>query len=91
MIIIALWQAGHIAYAAIAVLASILTLAYLLMLQRKVFFGKLAAGLDDIREPGGGIVTISVALAAITVAAGICFPAIYTHYIMPLATVIVSH
>jgi len=44
IIVIALWQNGLHAYASIAVLASVLTLAYLLMMQRKVFFGKLAGG-----------------------------------------------
>lgn len=87
MIVVALWQAGHIAYAAVAVLASLLTLGYLLTLQRKVFFGKIALGLEEIRESGNGIVAISVILAAITIIAGVCFPLFYTNYIMPLAQV----
>ena len=84
MIVIALWQAGNTGYATLAVLATVLTLGYFLVLQRKVFFGKLAQGLEDIREPGAGIVSVQIALAAITVAAGVFFPYIYTHFIMPL-------
>ncbi len=54
IIVIALWQNGLYAYATIAVLASVLTLAYLLMMQRKVFFGKLAEGLTNVKEAGLG-------------------------------------
>lgn len=90
MIIIALWQAGNTAYAVIAVLASVVTLGYLLTLQRKVFFGKLAAGLEEIAEPGAGIATAAVALAAISILAGICFPIVFKSYLMPLATVVMA-
>ena len=43
MIIVALWQAGYHVYAILAVLASVVTLAYFLSMQRRVFFGKLRA------------------------------------------------
>lgn len=84
LIIIALWQAGSYTYAVIAVLASIVTLGYLLILQRKVFFGKLKLDLEEIREPGAGIVTISVILALIIVTTGVMFPIVYTKLIMPI-------
>lgn len=90
MIIIALWRAGNVACAVIAVLASLLTLAYLLALQRAVFFGNLAAGYEDAREAGAGMTAIAAVLAGITVLAGVFFPFIYTNYIMPLSTVIMA-
>jgi multicomponent Na+:H+ antiporter subunit D len=74
IIIVALWQTGFVPYAVIALLASILTLAYFLILQRKVFFGKTAPEYENIKEANGGYVTVSLILAAITVVMGIAFP-----------------
>lgn len=74
IIIVALWQAGFIPYAVVALLASILTLAYFLILQRKVFFGKQSEEFDGTTEANGGFVTASLILAAITVVVGFAFP-----------------
>lgn len=74
LIIIALWQSGLYAYAAIALLASILTLAYFLILQRNVFFGKIAEGLEDIKEVNAGIASPAILLSAVTVGMGLLFP-----------------
>ena len=84
IIIIALWQAQHTAYAAIAVGASILTLAYLLVMQRKVFFGKLGPDLEDTVEARPGITAAAVLLAVILVASGVFFPAAYSIFIVPI-------
>lgn len=88
MIIIALWQSGSHTYSVIAIAASVLTLAYLLIMQRKVFFGKLAAGNEDLREAGLGITTASVMLAAIIVGVGLFFPYIFNTYVAPLQELI---
>jgi multicomponent Na+:H+ antiporter subunit D len=90
LILIALWQAGHFAYATIAVLASVLTLAYFLMMQRKVFFGKLALGLENVKERGAGIMFVSIALAFITIGAGIFFPVIYNNFLLPIKEILVK-
>ena len=74
LIIIALWSAGYYAYTVIAVLASVITLAYFLSLQRKVFFGKLPEELKNIHEASAGLVLPAVALASITVGVGLIFP-----------------
>lgn len=87
MIVVALWQCGRYGYAVTAVLAGVLTLAYLLKIERKVFFGKLKPGLEYIKEPGLGIISISVVLAAITIAAGLFFPIFYTKLIMPIGMI----
>jgi multicomponent Na+:H+ antiporter subunit D len=73
-IIIALWGAGHYNYAMIAVLASLLTLAYMLIMQRKVFFGRISEHLFPIKEGNWNLVASSIILAAITVGVGILFP-----------------
>ena len=80
MIIIALWFSGHRAYTVIAILTSVLTLAYLLMMQRKVFFGKLVSAFTDIKEVDASFVTISIVLALITIGAGVFFPIIFNVY-----------
>jgi multicomponent Na+:H+ antiporter subunit D len=84
IIIVALWQAGDVAYAAIAVLASALTLAYLLSMQRRVFFGKLAQGLEEIRESCPTVQTAAIALALITLGVGIFFPFMFNNLISPV-------
>ncbi|MDD5439287.1 MAG: proton-conducting transporter membrane subunit [Candidatus Omnitrophica bacterium] len=83
IIIIALWVSGRYAYAVIAILAAVVTLAYLLIMQRKVFFGNIRPELDGTKEAGPGYVIASVVLAAITVGAGIFFPYVFDHVIIP--------
>ncbi len=85
MIIVALWRTGHIAFSVIAVLASILTLAYMLSMQRRIFFGKVAEGLENVREANFGFSAVSIALSAITIAAGLLFPLVFSGLLMPLA------
>jgi len=86
IIVIALWQNGLYAYATIAVLASVLTLAYLLMMQRKVFFGKLAGGLTNVKEAGLGITVAASILAVITVGVGVAFPWMFNSVLMPISS-----
>ena len=74
IIIIALWQCGYVPYAVIALLASILTLSYFLILQRKVFFGKPSAEFENTKEANKGFITASMILAIIIVLVGIAFP-----------------
>jgi len=85
IIIIALLASGRALYAAVALLASVLTLAYFLYFTRNVFFIKTEAG------PGVhaasvplGIKLCEVMLAAITLAAGIGFPFMLNTWILPL-------
>lgn len=76
LIIISLWTAGLFWYTVIAVLASVLTLAYFLQLQRGMFWGKPSAAIAEVKEAGTGVVAVSVILTSITVLAGIAFPLI---------------
>lgn len=77
IIILALWNSGKFVYAAIALLASILTLAYFLTLQRKVFFGKIAHGLENIKEAELGLVIPQVILAVLIIGVGLVFPLVF--------------
>jgi multicomponent Na+:H+ antiporter subunit D len=74
LIVIALWKAGQVVFAVIAVLTSLVTLAYFLSLQRKVFFGTILPEWSEVREAGPGYLVPALALAAITVAIGLGFP-----------------
>ncbi|MEI8175823.1 MAG: proton-conducting transporter membrane subunit [Candidatus Omnitrophota bacterium] len=83
IIIIALWLGGYHLYAVIAVLASVLTLAYLLSMQRMVFFGKINETYAAIEEARGGLVISALVLAAITVGVGVLFPFVMKYFMMP--------
>lgn len=74
MIMLALWAAGYQAYAVIAALAGVLTLAYFLSLQRRAFFGKPSAEMSGVKEAGPGLILPALILAAITAGVGIFFP-----------------
>jgi proton-translocating NADH-quinone oxidoreductase chain N len=74
LIVLALWNAKEYAFAVVAILASLVTLAYFLSLQRRVFFGKTDPKWTHVREAAPGFLVPVVALALITVALGIGFP-----------------
>jgi proton-translocating NADH-quinone oxidoreductase chain N len=74
LIIVALWKSEHQAFAIVAVLASLLTLGYLLVMQQKVFFGKPTLAVLGIAEAKGGYLVPSIFLALISVLAGVLFP-----------------
>jgi len=81
LIIIALIMSGNYIYAVIAVLASLLTLAYFLSLQRRVFFGKVLPEMASVSEASAGIVFPAVALSTITVLLGLVFPFIIKFFV----------
>jgi len=74
LIIMALWQEGLYTYAFIAVLLSVVTLAYLLRMQRRVFFGKVAPAMESVQEASPALLVSSVVLAGVTVAVGMAWP-----------------
>lgn len=85
IIILALWQAGHHIYAFLAVFASLVTLAYFLSMNRRIFFGKPSgAGLDNIREAGAGMLAPVIALSTVTIGAGVLVPFVLSRLILPL-------
>jgi multicomponent Na+:H+ antiporter subunit D len=74
VIILALWQSGMQAYALLAVAVSVATLGYLLLMQRRVFFGRTAPNLQGVREGSEGYVVAELILATVTVLVGLAFP-----------------
>lgn len=86
LIIFALWQCGRYGYAAIAILAGILTLTYLLSMQRRLFFGKVSKDMAPATEAGTGFVIVSTALAVIILAMGIFFPIAFAKILFPIGT-----
>jgi multicomponent Na+:H+ antiporter subunit D len=88
LIIIALVQAGHPVFAVIAVLVSVLTLWYYLLMQRKAFFGKLNAKWAAVKEAPFWMTAATVLLALLCVGIGILFSSTVTTWIQPAADVL---
>lgn len=88
LIIIALWQSNHHIYAIIAIFASILTLSYMLSMQRKIFFGKIKEELQSIKEAEFGFILPAILLAIITIAVGILFPFMPEAFMLNIAHII---
>jgi len=87
-IVIAVWQSGHPAFAAASVLASVLTLAYFLSMQRRVFFGQLAASCTSLREANAWGLIPALLLAAITVAVGLSVPWLFDTFLLPVGSIL---
>jgi proton-translocating NADH-quinone oxidoreductase chain N len=84
IIIIALWTSGNRAYAVIAILTSLVTLSYMLVLQRKVFFGKPSAATENVKEAEIGLVFPAVALTVIMLAVSALFPLLINTFFVPI-------
>jgi multicomponent Na+:H+ antiporter subunit D len=85
IIIIALVQAKHFGYALIAVLASILTLWYYLLIQRKAFFGPLNDRWLKIKEAPFWMSAANVILALLCRLVGSFFTPVFKIWISPAA------
>lgn len=88
IIIMALWQSQHYVFVAIAILASVLTLGYLLVIQRKVFFGILPENLQNAKEAPIGISLPAVVLAAIIIGVGLFFPMVMGSFMLPIENIL---
>ena len=88
LIIVALVQAGHMAFAVAAVLASVLTLWYYLLIQRKAFFGQLNDKWVAVKEAPFWMTAATVLLAVLCVGIGILFASTVTTWIQPAADVL---
>jgi len=90
IILLALWNAGRYGFAAAAVVASVVTLGYLLIMQRRAFFGRIHAGLEGLRDAGTGILIAEIILAVITVGVGIAYPFVLKDLVLPLGSIAVG-
>ena len=88
LIIIALVQTGHPVFALIAVLASVLTLWYYLLIQRRAFFGQLNARWAAVKEAPFWMSAALVLLAVLCIGIGIFFSAVIAHWVQPAAGVL---
>jgi multicomponent Na+:H+ antiporter subunit D len=88
IIIVALVQAGQPVFALIAVLASVLTLWYYLLIQRRAFFGKLDEKWAAVKEAPFWMTVATVLLALLCVGIGILFASTVTTWIQPAADVL---
>jgi multicomponent Na+:H+ antiporter subunit D len=79
LIILALWEAGLRGYAVMALLFSIVTLAYFMMMQKKVFFGKKGQAAESSAEVSAPLLAPAVLMCGIIVALGLLFPYFYTY------------
>lgn len=84
IIVVAVWTAGYHVYAVIAVLASLITCAYFLSMQRRVFFGPLVDRFISVNEANATILIPEVALALITIGIGVFFPRVLNSFILPI-------
>jgi multicomponent Na+:H+ antiporter subunit D len=83
LIIIALVQARQGTLAVLAVLASVVTLWYYLILQRKAFFGKLEERWKDVKEAPFWMSAATVILALVAIGVGIWFAVMIRTWIQP--------
>jgi multicomponent Na+:H+ antiporter subunit D len=88
MIIMALVQAAEWPLAVVAILASVLTLWYYLLIQRKAFFGKLEERWKEVREAPFWMSFSTVFLSLLIIAIGILFAAVIKTWIEPAAGVL---
>ena len=79
LVIVALWKSGNTFYAVTALIASILTLAYFVNLQKKVFFGKLPEKFDTLKEAKAQLLIPVVIISAIIIFSGLFFNRIYSY------------
>jgi multicomponent Na+:H+ antiporter subunit D len=89
IIIIALWDGGARIYAIMALLFSIVTLAYFLVMQKKVFFGKPTEASQNAREVPAAMLAPVVAMSLAIVALGVFFPYIYAYLVETIAARII--
>ncbi len=86
LIIVALVQANQMGIAILAVATSVLTLWYFLLIQRRAFFGKLAVGLEKIKEVPFYMAFATLGLAALCLAVGLFYPWVTDNLIRPGVT-----
>jgi multicomponent Na+:H+ antiporter subunit D len=88
LIIIGVWKAGAAVTAVLAVMLTLVSLAYFLSVQRRVFFGKLAPGLENVREANHWALVPTILLAAITLVIGLIFPWLFGTFLVPLESLL---
>lgn len=89
-IIMGALAAGQTTVAVLAILVSIFTLGYFLIIQRKVFFGKLNAKWQDIREAPFAMSCAVILLAAACLLSGVFFNSVTNGIVEPAANILLG-
>ena len=79
LVIVVLWQNGNIFSAVAALIASIITLAYFVNLQKKVFFGKTPEKFDTLKEAKPAMLIPVTFISLIIVFVGVFFNKVYEY------------
>lgn len=88
LIIIALVQAKMYVLAVLAVLGSVITLWYYLVLQHQAFFGKLNDAWRGVKEAPFWMSASTVLLALLCIVTGLAFPFVIKSWLQPAADVL---
>lgn len=88
IIVIALFQSNLYFYGSAAIILSIITLAYYLNMQKKMFFGKIKDELTNLSEAKIGMTLPAILLSAVSFIVGIFFTLIFYNYIIPIQYII---
>jgi multicomponent Na+:H+ antiporter subunit D len=88
LIIIALVQAKMPVLAVLAVLGSVVTLWYYLVLQHQAFFGKLNETWRSVKEAPFWMSLATVLLALLCVVTGLAFPFVIHSWLQPAADIL---
>ena len=88
IIVIALVEAGQYGFAAVAILASVLTLWYYLLIQRHAFFGKPGETWKNVKEAPFWMTVSTVILGLICILVGIGFPIVIRGWLTPAADIL---
>ena len=83
IIILSLLISGYHAYALIALITSVITLAYFLSMQRRVFWGRVGDEFKNVKEAGFGLAFPAIVLAVLIIAIGLLFPFLARFYVDP--------
>jgi multicomponent Na+:H+ antiporter subunit D len=89
-IILGALAAGQTTIAVLGILISIFTLGYFLIIQRKVFFGKLNEKWRDIREAPFAMSFAVILLAAACILSGIFFHSVTSGLVEPAALILMG-
>jgi multicomponent Na+:H+ antiporter subunit D len=87
-IIFAAVLSGHYWYAFIAAVASIITLAYFLKIQKFVFLDEAKENIKNIKEAAPAMLAPMVILAAVCIITGIFYPVIIKTMVLPAVRII---
>lgn len=89
-IIMGLWQAGRYGLASVAIIVSVLTLGYMLKVEKHAFFGKIKEELKEVKESPVTMLIGMILLTALCIGIGVFFPWVIKVLIEPARDVLLK-